>query len=252
MTVTPYIFTIAIYAVLSGLMVLVINSCLLKLEPISPRSVILSAWNYLKSGPVSLAFVVLLFAVEVAVAVTEIREQIRMAFGLPNDNLWAYLVYAFLHADIRHLLENTSSLLICGGIVEERISSRWFLVLAALFVPLGGFLATLTAPVFIDSPWTGDLPSVGFSIVVYAVLVLCLFFVIDFVLKERLFRLASKRWKRLLATAIVLLFFLCSFIAGVRDGPGESILGHSIGIALGVVAVTVYRLGHRIRRQETA
>ena len=232
MTVTSYIFTIVIYAVVSGLVISALNSWLLRLEPISLRSVIPRVWNYLKSGPVSLAIAVLILAVEVAVAVTGTREQLRLEFGLPNDNVGAYFVYAFLHADIRHLLENIGSLLICGGLVEERMRSRWLLVLAALFVPLGGYLATLTAPVFIDSPWTGDLPSVGFSIVVYAVLVLCSFFVIDFVLKERLFRLASERWKRLLGTAIVSLFFLCSFIAGVSDGPGESILGHSIGIEL--------------------
>ena len=239
-----------VMVILIGILILAIS--LLKLESISLRPVALGARHYLRSGPVSLAFAVLLIAVEVAVSVTGIREQIRWDFGLPNSNLWAYVIYAFLHVDTMHLLENLGALLICGGFVEERIRSRWFVVLVAFSVPLGGYLATLTAPVFIDSPWTGDLPSVGFSIVVYAVLVICSFFVIDFVLKERLFRLASERWKRLLGTAIVSLCFLCSFIAGLSDGPGESILGHSIGIALGVVAVAVYLLGQRMRRQDIA
>ena len=141
-----------------------------------------------------------------------------------------------------HLLEDVGALLICGGIVEERIKNRWFLALVASSVPLGGFLATLTAPVFIDSPWTGDRPSVGFSIVVYALLVLCSFFVIDFVLKERLFRLAPERRKRLLATAMALLFFLHSFIVGLSDLPEESILGHCVGTALGAAAVAVHWL----------
>ena len=236
--------------ILSGLLILAIS--LLRLEPISPRSVIVSGWNYLNSGPVSLAFAVLLFFVEVVVAVTGIREQIRSEYGLPNNNLCAYFIYAVLHADTMHLLENAGALLICGGIVEERIRSRWFAVLVALSVPLGGFLATLTAPLFIDSPWTGHQPFVGFSIVVFAVLVLGSFLVIDLVLKERLFRQASKRWKRLLATGIVLVYFLFSFVEGLRDLPQESILGHSIGIAVGVVAVTVYLLGQKSRRQDTA
>ncbi len=230
-----------------ALLIMSVSSGLLKPEPIAPRALTLSAWNYLKSGPVSLAFAIVIVAVEVAVVATGTKEQLRSEFGLPNDNAWAYIVYAFLHHDITHLLENAGTLLICGGIVEERMKSRWLLVLAALSIPLGGYLTTLIAPVFIDSPWTGDLPSVGFSIVDYAVLVLCSFFVIDFVLKERFFKLASEKRKRLLGTAIVLLFILFSFISGVGDGPGESILGHSVGIVLGALAGGVWWVAHRSR-----
>ena len=219
-----------------GLLILSVSSFLLKPEPIAPRALILSAWNYLKSGPVSLAFAIVICAVEAAVVATGTKEQLRSEFGLPNDNACAYFVYAFLHHDITHLVENAGALLICGGIVEERMKGRWFLVLAALLIPLEGYFATLIAPVFIDSPWTGDLPYVGFSIVVYAVLALCSFFVVDFVWKERLFWLTSERWKRWLGTVMVSLYLLCSFISGVSDGPGESILGHSIGILLGAVA----------------
>ena len=230
-----------------ALLIMSVSSGLLKPEPIAPRALIFSAWNYLKSGPVSLAFAILIVAVEVAVVATGTKEQLRSEFGLPNDNAWAYFVYAFLHHDVAHLLENAGTLLICGGIVEERVKSRWLFVLAALSIPLGGYLTTLTAPAFIDSPWTGDLPSVGFSIVDYAVLALCSFFVIDFVVKERFVRLASERPKRLLGTAMVLLFFLFSFISGVSDGPGESILGHSIGITLGAVAGGVYWVSTHVR-----
>ena len=233
--------------ILVGLLILSVSSGLLKPEPIAPRASILSAWNYLKSGPVSLAFAILIFAVEATVVATGTKEQLRSEFGLPNDNAWAYFLYAFLHHDITHLLENAGALLICGGIVEGRMKSRWLLVLAALSIPLGGYLATLIAPAFIDSPWTGDLPSVGFSIVGYAILALCSFFVIDFVLKERFFKLASERWKRLLGTAMVLLYLLFSFISGVSDGPGESILGHSIGIALGAVAGGIWWVVRRPR-----
>ena len=225
-----------------------VSSGLLKPEPIAPRALISSAWNYLKSGPVSLAFAIVIVAVEVAVVATGTKEQLRSEFGLPNDNAWAYFVYAFLHHDITHLLENTGALLVCGGIVEERIKSRWLLFLAALSIPLGSYLAVLTAPAFIDSPWTGDLPTVGFSIVDYAVLALCSFFVIEIVVKERLFRLASK-WTRLLGTTMVLIYLLFSLTSGVSDGPGESILGHSIGIALGVVAGGVYWVSAHVLSQ---
>ena len=122
----------------------------------------------------------------------------------------------------------------------------------SLVVLLGGYLTTLTAPWLFDSPWTGDQPSVGFSIVVYAVLMLCTSLIIAFIAGERLFGRSPERWKRLLATAIILLLFLFSFISGVRDLPQESILGHCIGVALGIVAAAVYWLVHRIRRQDTA
>ncbi len=230
-----------------ALLILSVSSGLLKPEPIAPRALILSAWNYLKSGPASLAFAIVIVAVEVAVVATGTKEQLRSEFGLPNDNAWAYFVYAFLHHDFTHLLENAGTLLICGGIVEERVKSRWLLALAALSIPMGGYVAVLIAPAFIDSPWTGDLPSVGFSIVDYIVLALFSFFVVDLLVKERLFRLASERPKRLLGTAMVLLFILFSFISGVSDGPGESILGHSIGIVLGALAGGVWWVVRRPR-----
>ncbi len=249
MTVT---FTIAIYAAVFWLVILAFTICLLKVEPVSLRSVILESRNYLTSGPVSLTLAVLIGIVELALTAGGIREGIRSEFGLPNENVWAYFAYAFIHADIRHFLENTGSLLICGGIVEERVGSRWFLVLVVLCVPSGSYLTTLTAPVFIDSPWTSDLHSVGFSIVGYAVLALCAIFVIDFVWRERPFRLAPERLKWWLAATFVLLFFIFSFISGISDSPGESILGHSIGIALGAAAGGLYWVVHRIRNQGTA
>ena len=245
---------------------LILAMSLLKLGPLSPRLVMPAVWThpksawgylksayiylnfpwtYLKSGPLSLTFAVLLCAVEVAVAVTGTREQFRSEYGLPNDNLWAYTVYAFLHAGSMHLLENVGALLICGGIVEERIESRWFLALLASSVPLGGFLVTMTAPVFIDAPWTGDAPSVGFSIVAYAILVLCSYFAIDLVWKERL-RLVSEIWMK--SSAIVIgLYLVCSFATGLSNESGESNLGHCIGMALGIVVVAVQWFGHRVR-----
>ena len=85
-------FTIAVYVALSGLVILIISSCLLKLEPISLRSMVLSAWNCLKSGPASLAFAVLIGSVEAAVTVGGIRERLGLEYGLPNDNVWAHFV----------------------------------------------------------------------------------------------------------------------------------------------------------------
>ena len=241
-----------VFVILMGLLILSVSSGLLKPEPIAPRALIFSAWNYLKSGPVSLAFAILIVAIEVAVVATGTKEQLRSEFGLPGENAGAYFLHAFLHHDIRHLVENAGALLICGGIVEERMKGRWFVVLAALLIPLEGYLATLIAPEFIDSPWTGDLPYVGFSIVVYAVLALCVFFVVDFVWKERLFWLASERWKRWLGTVMVSLYLMSSIISGVSDGTGESILGHSIGIVLGAVAGGIWWVVYRPRPPSTS
>lgn len=233
--------------ILTALLIVSVSSGLLKPEPIAPRALILSAWNYLKSGPVFLALAILLVAVEVVVVATGTKEQFRSEFGLPGDNAGAYFLYALLHHDITHLLENTGALLICGGIVEGRMKSRWLLVMVVLYIPLGGYLATLIAPAFIDSPWTGALPSVGFSIINYTVLALCSFLVAGFIWKERLFWWASERWKRWLGTAMVSLYLLFSFFSGVSDGPGESILGHSIGIVLGALAGGVWWVVRRTR-----
>ena len=90
-----------------------------------------------------------------------------------NDNAWAYVGYAFLHADILHLIGNVGLLLICGGLIEDKLSRRWFLVFIVVCIPLGGYLSVIAAPIFIDSPWDDGLTSVGFSIVGNAIFVLC-------------------------------------------------------------------------------
>ena len=173
------------YAVIGALYVLIIfmgllfvSSCLLDHESASSRSSIRRIGKYLGSEPVALAFAALICSVYLYLAVTGGNEHFRVEYGLPNDNAWAYVGYAFLHADVLHLVGNVGMLLICGGLIETKLSRGWFLVFIVACIPLGGYLSVLAAPIFIDSPWDDGLTSVGFSIVGNAIFVLCAYLVI--------------------------------------------------------------------------
>ena len=113
---------------LTGLLILVISSCLLKFEPKSRRAMILSARDYLTAGPVSLAFAVLIVTVEFAVALTGIRAQSRSEFRLPNVNFWAYTVRQTLPWSCKippcHASARTELKLPCGVWILPSLGTR--------------------------------------------------------------------------------------------------------------------------------
>ena len=223
--------------------------------------------RYLASGPITLAFALLICVVELAVTVGGVREQVRLGFGLPNDNLWAFLVYGFLHSDLRHIFGNVSGLLVCGALVEQKIGKILFLVMVTVFVPLGGFLTTLTAPVFLDSPWEEGPPSIGFSIVGNSISVLCAYLVallmwdgIQFrqmlqrlrkwlEARENRIEINPLQWSARTNQSVMLVILLGLFSIEIDEGPGESILGHSIGVLLGLVAALSHLAVCLIRRR---
>ena len=281
------------YAVIGILYVLIILTVLLFVssflfdhESASSRSSIRRIGKYLGSEPVALAFAALICFVYLYLAVTGNNEHFRVEYGLPNDNAWAYVGYAFLHADILHLIGNVGLLLICGGLIEDKLSRGWFLVFIVVCIPLGGYLSVLAAPIFIDSPWDNGVTSVGFSIVGNAIFVLCAYLVIvgtvsgawfkqivmktgtsvglawtggpsailgitrariTLTLKECHLQLNPLKWSaRTNRVATLALFFLV-FSLAIDEGSPESVLGHSVGLGLGSIAVGACLLRLRFR-----
>ena len=269
MTVMGYGVILSLYGVLIATGLFFISSCLFNHESVTVRSAILRICKYLATEPVSLGLAVLMCCVHVGVEVAGVREYAMSEYGLPNGNIWAYVAYSFVHADIFHLVGNTGLLLVCGGLVERKISNIGLLALVVLCVPVGGFLATLTAPVFIDAPWENGDSSVGFSLVGNTIFLLCGFLVVECIFEGTRLRESLRKIPRLLNAwrspgrlnplqwppkcnqIATFAIFLVWFLAGIREGTAESILGHSVGLALGLAAIIVYWAWRWLRRQRT-
>ena len=223
------------------------------------------------SGPITLVLSLLISSVYIFVTLSEKSEQARLAFGLPNDSVWAFIIYVLLHADFFHILGNVLALLICGGLVEQRIGKRWFLVFVGLSGFVGGYLLTLAGPIFNVSSAQDDLPAVGFSIVNNAIFVLCTYFVILCLLDEWkvgqtfvtvrgwfckehfCFQINPLNWSRKANQAAALVILLFMFATSIGDGARVSILGHSIGAIIGVLAIVTHAsLWFVLRRRGSA
>ena len=66
----------------------------------------------------------------------------RHTYGIDFGNALSYVTYAFIHADMNHIIFNTLSLLIFGWVTEAQVGWRWYgpLVLLGL---LGGSVCAL-------------------------------------------------------------------------------------------------------------
>ena len=278
-----------LYVLIISMGLLLVSSCLLDHESTSTRSSIRRIGKYLSSGPVSLGFAALICMVYFLLAVTGSNEHVRVEYGLPNNNGWAYIGYAFLHADWRHLAGNVGGLLICGGLIEEKLGRGRFMVFILICIPLGGYLSVLSAPIFINSPWDDGLTSVGFSIVGNAIFILCTYFIIIGIFRKAWFKriatmirtfggvartegpsailamiktrilLALKEcepqfnpflWSARTNRVVALTSFLFVFSIGVDDGTPESVLGHSVGLVLGAIAAMACLVMQRIQYSE--
>ena len=267
MIVMGYAIIVAFHVVVVSIGIFLVSSCIFDHESTSIRSATRRMGKYLASEPVTFALATILCSVHLFVAVKGSSDHVILEYGVPNDNAWAYIGYAFLHDGIWHLVGNVGSLLVCGGLIEHRIGKGWFLVLIALSVPLGGYLTILTAPAFIDSPWEDGRPSIGFSIVVYAIYVLFAYLVIVRTLSGASFKhfpwgkgmlLAVKechlqfdplKWSPKANQVLTVLVFSLLFSTGISQGLAESVLGHSIGAVLGAIAVMACVFRQNFRRQ---
>ena len=247
-----------LYCVIAGGVLFFVSSCLLSHEGSSKESAARRIVKYLSAGPITLALSLVLSSIYISLSLSEISEQARLEFGLPNDNVWAFIIHAFLHADLFHLLGNVLSLLICGGLVEQRIGRRWFLVLVIVTVIVGGYLSVLTAPIFDVSPSSDGVPVVGFSIVNNAVFVICAYWVILslldgwrvrqtfsevqgwFLRRHDCSEINPLKWSRKANQSAALGILLFMFATSIGDGAEISILGHSIGAIIGVAAVVTH------------
>lgn len=276
---TGYVVIGALYVGITLTGVLFVSSCLWDHGSVSSRSSIRRVGKYLGSGPMALVFAALICIVHFCLAVTGGSEHFRVQYGLPNENAWAYVGYAFLHVDIFHLLGNVGMLLICGGLIEEKLSKGWFLAFIVVCIPLGGCLSVFAAPIFIDSPWDDGSTSVGFSIVGNAIFVLCICLVFigtfsrawckQFARKARTFTSLARaegpsvilektrtsislalmkchlqinplKWSARTNRVAALAFLSLVFSLGINEGAAESVLGHSVGLILGALAVLAH------------
>ena len=196
---------------------------------------------------------------------------------MPNNNTWAYIGYAFLHADWRHLVGNVGGLLICGGLIEEMVGRGWFMVFILICIPLGGYLSVISAPIFINSPWNDGFTSVGFSIVGHGIFRKACFKRMASMTRtfggiartegpSAIFAMGRAKillplreyepqfnpflWSARTNRVVALASFLFVFSIGVDDGSPESVLGHSVGLVLGAIAVMACLLRQRLRYSE--
>ena len=249
----PLIATLYVFLViLLAACVYVIRSAPLRHESLSAGSAHIYVVRYLRTGTVSFVFFVLILSIEFTVTVAGTREQLVTTFGLPGDNPLPYVIYAFLHHNLWHAVENAGTMLVCGGLVEERIGSKWYLFAVVALVPIGSYLTTCTAQFYSDAPWDGAGPTVGFSIVTYAVVVLFTRFVLPLAWRELWSKQTPHRSWRLFATGMILLFLLCSFLGAIDEGKDVSNLGHITGMFLGLVVVVIYEIVHLVRRRGLA
>ena len=279
----------ALYVFIIFMGLLFVSSCLLNHESTSTRSSIRRIGKYLSSGLVSLGFAALICLVHFLLVGTGNNEHFRVEYGLPNNNAWAYIGYAFLHADWRHLVGNVGGLLICGGLIEEKVGRGWFMVFILICIPLGGYLSVMSAPIFINSPWNDGFTSVGFSIVGHGIFILCTYLIIVGIFRKAWFKRMARMtrtfggiartegpsaifamgrakillplreyeprfnpflWSARTNRVVALASFLFVFSIGVDDGSPESVLGHSVGLVLGAIAVMACLLRQRLRYSE--
>ena len=81
--------------------------------------------------------------------------QLGIPDGWPGD-IWTFVTYAFIHADIMHLVVNTVWLLPFGAAVGRRFGSARFLVFFAVTAAAGALAHLVTHPV-------GEEPVIGAS-----------------------------------------------------------------------------------------
>ena len=85
-----------LYCIIGGVTLFFVSSCLLSHEGRSKESAVRRVIKYLTSGPITLVLSLLISSVYIFVTLSEKSEQARLAFGLPNDSVWAFIIYVLL------------------------------------------------------------------------------------------------------------------------------------------------------------
>ncbi len=103
----------------------------------------------------------------------ELFEQLIRFFGLVPELFWQGMIYQgvtwiFFHGDLTHLLFNMLGFWMFGSLLQDHFGDRKFMT----FVFVTGFLtAVVVAAVSLLNPLTLNIPTIGASGVVFAVLV---------------------------------------------------------------------------------
>ena len=243
-----------VFAVLVSLAIVFFVSCCCS-EPgsVTTGAALKRVLRYLAHGRITIAVAVLLGLVEFFTSATGTKESARIAFGLPNDNPLALLLYAQLHGDGRHLYENVTWLLICGPLVERRMGPGRYALFLTLAAALGGYLLDTLGPFLFAAHWEAPGRAVGFSIAGHALLVPCISWMAMCAWEggalRRAYAFASNWWSsapidippnplkwpleahQVLALTVLIVVLLFA----ISDGHQVTLAGHRIGLSLGLV-----------------
>ena len=96
-------------------------------------------------------------------------EFIRESFGIRTGEYHTYLTHAFIHADLKHIVENSIALLIFGSVTEQQVKWHWFVAAISLGVSAGA-IAGVLFPLPIGTNSLG--PVVGISAVVFGLVII--------------------------------------------------------------------------------
>lgn len=119
-------------------------------------------------GRLAIANAVVLLLLQTLLTAPAVTGALAFDPAAPFARPWTYLTYAFVHADLWHLLFNMLGLYVFGTAVESRLGSRAFIGFW-LFSAAGAALATaIVHPLFPIAPFVGASGAVLATAIVFA------------------------------------------------------------------------------------
>lgn len=170
------------------------------------------------------------------------REALIATYGLDFSNCVTYVTYAFIHANMGHLIGNSFTLLLYGWLVELQLNSRWF-----IFCIATSALAGAVGPAFLHAFTGVEAIGVGISTVTSALSVLWIATLARY-WKPKNVSLFDDRVLWLVVFAWLTIWLLID-VSG--DGLDYSVVGHFSGSLVGAI-LAMATLRPRAPRTESA
>ena len=165
--------------------------------------------------------IAMVFGVEIARGAIDNPAGLLSLGALPDNaqlhgEYWRLLTFGFLHADLLHLVLNTTLIWLTGPVVERRAGTAWFVIVFLIASVVSG---SCILAKHVRSPAAGA--TVGASGGLFALLAVALIL---------LFRSPAqspeRRWVLLVTLVVGLLYSLL---------PGVSMVGHISGLIVGAI-----------------
>ena len=214
-------------------------------------------WGTSGKARATLALATIIAAIHAAAEATGALGQILELGGLQPGNHYTILTYAFVHADLKHLLINLISLMLLGPPVERLRGTTFFLISTALLIIVGGIAALYLIP----HHWDTVEKAVGLSTMTFA-----LWTAGAYVLAEKLCcRLQSKEREQhlvdialaklpylhqvaaVLASAVVCVAFVYD---AIDTSTGPSMVGHITALIGGTTIAAIDSLLKTLNRSD--